>query len=85
MSLPPTEAEEPEQADWEPSIVIGRSLGENLSRVETARRTVRQWEAVYNHVLSQTPEAVGPIREQLEQARRELDEMDMTEMNTTPM
>ena len=69
---------------WEPSIVIGRSLGENLSRAETARRAVRQWEAIYEHTLRQTPDAVEPIVEQLEDARRELREMDMTEENNTP-
>lgn len=85
MSLPRREREEPEEDDWEPSIVIGRSLGENLSRAETARRTVRQWEAVYEHTLRETPAGVGPILEQLEEARRELDEMEMNEENTTPL
>lgn len=75
----------PEEDNWEPSIVIGRSLGENLSRAETARRTVRQWEAVYEHVRQETPDAVGPILEQLEEARRELDEMEMTQENITPV
>lgn len=81
-SLPQTG---PEPDEWEPSIVIGRSLGANLSRAETAQRTVRQWEAVYEHVRQETPDAVGSILERLEDARRELNEMDMTEENTHPM
>lgn len=70
---------------WEPSIVIGRSLGENLSRAERARRAVRQWEAVYEHTLRMTPEGVGPILGQLEAARGELAEMEMDDEDTTPV
>lgn len=70
---------------WEPSIVIGRSLGENLSRAERARREVRQWEAVYEHTLRTTPEGVGPILEQLEAARGGLAGMEMDEEDNTPM
>lgn len=76
---------EPEEDDWEPSIVIGRSLGENLSRVETAWRTVRQWEALYEHTRRDTPAGAGPILERLNEARRELDEVEMNEENTTPL
>ncbi|MBE3111463.1 MAG: hypothetical protein IMZ46_13325 [Acidobacteria bacterium] len=83
MSLPRREREVPED-NWEPSIVIGRSLGENLSRAETARRAVMQWEAVYEHTLQVTPQAVDPILEQLENVRMDLDEMEMTKENTTP-
>lgn len=75
----------PADDGWQPSIVIGQSLGENLSRAERARREVRQWEAVYEHTLRTTPEGVGPILEQLEAARRELDGMEMDKEDNTPV
>ncbi|SPO02168.1 uncharacterized protein DNG_04841 [Cephalotrichum gorgonifer] len=84
LSLPPSMTGE-RRHRWEPSIVIGRSLGENLSRAEMARRTVRQWEVLYEHTLENTPAAVGPILAQLEHSRRELDELEMNEENITPI
>jgi hypothetical protein len=69
---------------WKPSIVIGRSLGDNLSAIELANRKIQQWEAIYEHTMKETPDAIGPIEEQLAIAREEREEMEENEETTTP-
>ncbi|KAK1672287.1 hypothetical protein BDP55DRAFT_588366, partial [Colletotrichum godetiae] len=54
-------------------LVIGAPLGKNLSVVEAARRLVSQWEAIHESTLSSNPEAAGPILEELNQTRAQLD------------
>ncbi|KAK1486051.1 hypothetical protein CCUS01_15248 [Colletotrichum cuscutae] len=56
-----------------PPLVIGAPLGKNLTVVEAARRLVAQWEAIHESTLSSTPDAAGPILEELVQARAQLD------------
>ncbi|KAL2882888.1 hypothetical protein SGCOL_001578 [Colletotrichum sp. CLE4] len=56
-----------------PPLIIGAPLGKNLSVVEAARRLVSQWEAIHESTLSSNPEAAGPILEELNQTRAQLD------------
>ncbi|KAF4783984.1 hypothetical protein HER10_EVM0002610 [Colletotrichum scovillei] len=56
-----------------PPLVIGAPLGKNLTVVEAARRLVAQWEAIHESTLSSTPDAAGPILEELTRARAQLD------------
>jgi hypothetical protein len=83
-SVSMTSGQAPSDPEWEPPLVIGASLGQNLSAVELARRRVAQREAIYQKVKRESPGSEGPIRAWLEEAQQELDLLPDTIENHTP-
>lgn len=76
-----------EDAIWEPPLVIGRSLGVNLSEWQVACRTVKQWEAILEHHIAQNVDrsALTAVLEELKLARTRLHELPINEKTVTPM
>ncbi|KAM5342998.1 hypothetical protein ACJ41O_013964 [Fusarium nematophilum] len=76
----------PIPADWEPPLAIGASLGDNLSRIEEAERSVLQWEAILENARQTQPFAdLSSFENQLEKVRQELREMDECGENSIPI
>ncbi|KAH6950547.1 hypothetical protein DER45DRAFT_494091 [Fusarium avenaceum] len=72
--------------DWKPPLAIGDSLGNNLSRIEEAERSVLQWEAIIEKTRKSHPLAdVSGLERQLENVRRKFEEMEETDENTMPV
>lgn len=80
------EEEDTEEGDiWRAPLAIGRSLGENLSRLQLAYRRVAQWEAILEHNKNCDPESLQGIQDYLRRARKELWTLKVNEETTTPM
>ncbi|KAF5665497.1 hypothetical protein FHETE_6609 [Fusarium heterosporum] len=76
----------PVPADWEPPLAIGDSLGDNLSRLEEAERSVLQWEAIVENARKTQPLAdLAGLERQLDKVRLQLGEMEDTDENLTPV
>lgn len=72
--------------DWKPPLAIGDSLGNNLSRIEEAERSVLQWEAIVEKTRKSQPLAdLSGLERQLENVRRKFEEMEETDENTMPV
>lgn len=84
--LPSIEVDESSAAEeaWTPSLVIGSSLGDDLSAIQLADRKVVQWRAILKHHQDKFPEAVSPIQEMLDEAIAERSQLDDTEANRKP-
>ncbi|CEI65289.1 hypothetical protein FVEN_g6283 [Fusarium venenatum] len=70
---------------WEPPLVIGASLGTNLSRLENAERSVLQWEAIIANTRRKQPLAdLSGLEDQRDKARQEFEQMEESEENLVP-
>lgn len=69
---------------WIPSLVIGSSLGDDLSAIQLADRTVDQWRAIVEYHQENLPGAVAPLQEMLDKAIAERDQIEDTVENRTP-
>ena len=68
---------------WSPSLVLGSSLGVDLSAVELAERKVAQWNAILDYHKAHLPEAVGQVQEILNTAIEERNRLDDDDENNT--
>ncbi|KAM0349750.1 hypothetical protein ACHAPU_003581 [Fusarium lateritium] len=83
---PQRRARRPIPKDWEPPLAIGDSLGNNLSRLEEAERSVLQWEAIIENARKTQPLAnLAGLGRQLEKVRLKLEEMEETDENLMPV
>jgi hypothetical protein len=72
--------------DWKPPSAIGDSLGNNLSRMEEAERSVLQWEAIVENARKTQPLAdLSGLERQLENVRRKFEEMEESDENMMPV
>ncbi|RGP79824.1 hypothetical protein FLONG3_2004 [Fusarium longipes] len=72
--------------DWEPPLVIGASLGTNLSRMEEAERSALQWEAVVANTRRIQPLAdLSGLERQRDKARQKLEQMEESDENMVPV
>ncbi|KAM0430511.1 hypothetical protein ACHAPT_005860 [Fusarium lateritium] len=79
-------ARRPIPDDWEPPLAVGASLGDNLSRIEEAERSVLQWEAILENARDTQPFAdLSSFEKQLEKARTKFIEMEVSEENSVPV
>ncbi|KAG8675611.1 hypothetical protein FPOAC2_01677 [Fusarium poae] len=75
----------PVPPDWEPPLVIGASLGTNLSRLENAERSLLQWEAIIANTREKQPLAdLSGLENQRDKARREFEQMEESDDNLMP-
>ncbi|KAF4343384.1 hypothetical protein FBEOM_2682 [Fusarium beomiforme] len=71
---------------WKPPLAIGESLGDNLSRLEEAERSVLQWEAIIENARITQPLAdLSGLEEQLDKARQKFEQMEGTDENLIPV
>lgn len=70
--------------EWTPSLVIGSSLGDDLSAIQLADRKITQWRAILQHHQETLPGSVSPIQEMLDEAIAERAQLDDTVANRTP-
>ncbi|KAF4981216.1 hypothetical protein FZEAL_2946 [Fusarium zealandicum] len=76
----------PIPSDWKPPLAVGASLGDSLSRLEEAERSVVQWEAILDNSRKTEPFAdLSSIEKQLEKVRRQFNEMEECDENTIPI
>ena len=67
----------PDTPPWRPSLVIGTSLGTNISTLERARRNWVQWEHIHKHTLAvQGETAAGYIEQLVAKAKTEWEELN---------
>jgi hypothetical protein len=72
--------------NWKPPLAIGDSLGNNLSRMEEAERSVLQWEAIVENARKTQPLAdLSGLERQLENIRRKFEEMEESDENIMPV
>ncbi|KAK1767134.1 hypothetical protein QBC33DRAFT_587462 [Phialemonium atrogriseum] len=85
-ALPSTERSESPAAEetWAPSLVIGSSLGSDLSTIQLAERKITQWRAILQYHQENLPDAVGPIQAMLDAAIAERNQLDDSEANIKP-
>ncbi|KAL6357536.1 hypothetical protein LRP88_07705 [Fusarium phalaenopsidis] len=83
---PPKQSRRPIPPNWKPPLAVGASLGDNLSRIEEAERSVLQWEAILENVRQTQPLAdLSSFEKQLEKARTKFNEMENSEENSVPV
>ncbi|KAF9765494.1 hypothetical protein IL306_002211 [Fusarium sp. DS 682] len=71
---------------WKPPLAIGESLGDNLSRLEQAERSVLQWEAIIENARITQPLAdLSSLEKQLNKARQRFEQMEETDENLIPV
>lgn len=70
--------------EWTPSLVIGSSLGDDLSAIQLADRKIAQWRAILQHHQETLPGSVSPIQGMLDEAIAERGQLDDTKANRTP-
>lgn len=70
---------------WTPTLAVGASLGNNLSRRQVAERKVQQWKYIYEWHRRNIPDALSVVQESVDRARRERDELEDNVENNTPM
>ncbi|CAF3480373.1 hypothetical protein SNK03_001696 [Fusarium graminearum] len=76
----------PVPPDWEPPLMIGASLGTNLSRLENAERSVLQWEAIIANARRTQPRAdLSGLEKQRDKARQEFEGMEESDENLIPV
>ncbi|GKU00891.1 hypothetical protein FLAG1_01520 [Fusarium langsethiae] len=76
----------PVPPDWEPPLIIGASLGTNLSRLEHAERSVLQWEAIIANTRRTQPRAdLSGLEEQRDKARQQFERMEKSDENLIPV
>ncbi|KAF5598500.1 hypothetical protein FPCIR_3063 [Fusarium pseudocircinatum] len=79
-------ARRPIPPDWKPPLAIGESLGDNLSRLEEAERSVLQWEAIVENARITQPLAdLSGLEQQLHKARQIFSQMEDTDENLMPV
>ncbi|KAF5003019.1 hypothetical protein FDECE_10420 [Fusarium decemcellulare] len=79
-------ARRPIPPDWVPPLAVGASLGDNLSRLEEAERSVLQWEAILENARKKEPSAdFSGFERRLDKVRREFQEMEESEENSIPV
>lgn len=86
-AVPPSieEGENPAAGEeWTPSLVIGSSLGDDLSAIQLADRKIGQWRAILRHHQESLPGSVSPIQGMLDEAIAERAQLDDTVANRTP-
>ncbi|KAJ9429443.1 hypothetical protein FOXG_11229 [Fusarium oxysporum f. sp. lycopersici 4287] len=82
----PSRARKPIPPDWRPPLAIGESLGDNLSRLEEAERSVLQWEAIVENARITQPLAdLSGLEQQLHKARQRFSQMEDTDENLIPV
>jgi hypothetical protein len=82
----PSKARRPIPPDWKPPLAIGESLGDNLSRLEEAERSVLQWEAIVeNSRITQPLADLSGLEQQLHKARQIFSQMEDTDENSMPV
>ncbi|KLO86750.1 uncharacterized protein LW93_11533 [Fusarium fujikuroi] len=82
----PSRARRPIPSDWKPPLAIGESLGDNLSRLEEAERSVLQWEAIVENARITQPLAdLSGLEQQLQKARQIFSQMEDTDENLVPV
>ncbi|KAG4294961.1 hypothetical protein FPRO06_01546 [Fusarium proliferatum] len=82
----PSRARRPIPSDWKPPLAIGESLGDNLSRLEEAERSVLQWEAIVENARIAQPLAdLSGLEQQLQKARQIFSQMEDTDENLMPV
>ncbi|KAL2684802.1 hypothetical protein Neosp_005891 [[Neocosmospora] mangrovei] len=83
---PPRRSRRPIPPSWKPPLAVGASLGDNLSRIEEAERSVLQWEAILENARQTQPLAdLSGFEKQLEKARTKFNEMESSEENSVPV
>ncbi|RSL96886.1 hypothetical protein CEP52_011208 [Fusarium oligoseptatum] len=83
---PPRRTRRPIPPDWKPPLAVGASLGDNLSRIEEAERSVLQWEAILENARETQPLAdLSSFEKQLEKVRAKFNEMENSEENSVPV
>lgn len=83
---PPKRSRRPIPPDWKPPLAVGASLGDNLSRIEEAERSVLQWEAILENARQTQPLAdLSSFEKQLEKARTKFNELENSEENSVPV
>ncbi|KAM0269340.1 hypothetical protein ACHAPA_004272 [Fusarium lateritium] len=83
---PPRRSRRSIPPDWKPPLAIGDSLGNNLSRIEEAERSVLQWEAIIENSRKTQPLAdLSGLERQLENVRRKFEEMEESDENMMPV
>ncbi|KAJ4310721.1 hypothetical protein N0V84_010832 [Fusarium piperis] len=83
---PPKRYRRPIPPDWKPPLAVGASLGDNLSRIEEAERSVLQWEAILENARETQPLAdLSSFEKQLEKVRTKFNEMENSEENSVPV
>jgi hypothetical protein len=82
----PSRARKPIPPDWRPPLAIGESLGDDLSRLEEAERSVLQWEAIVENARITQPLAdLSGLEQQLHKARQRFSQMEDTDENLIPV
>lgn len=82
----PSRARRPIPPDWKPPLAIGESLGDNLSRLEEAERSVLQWETIVENARTTQPLAdLSGLEQQLQKARQIFSQMEDTDENLIPV
>ncbi|KAF4953828.1 hypothetical protein FGADI_5620 [Fusarium gaditjirri] len=82
----PSRARRPIPPDWKPPLAIGESLGDNLSRMEEAERSVLRWEAIVENARITQPLAdLSGLEQQLHKARQRFSQMEDTDENLIPV
>ncbi len=71
--------------EWRPSLVIGESLGENLSCIEAANREIAQRHVIYKWHRRFHPAALPTVEASLNAAIRARNLIRDTPENRTPM
>jgi hypothetical protein len=67
-------------------LIIGASLGENLSRMEIAERSVLQWEAIIANTRRTQPRAdLSGLEMERDKARHEFEQMEESDENLIPV
>ncbi|KAF4448877.1 hypothetical protein F53441_7765 [Fusarium austroafricanum] len=83
---PPSRTRRPIPLGWKPPLAIGESLGDNLSRMEEAERSVLQWEAIIENARITQPLAdISGLERQLETVKRKFEQMEETDENLIPV
>ncbi|KAH7179657.1 uncharacterized protein B0J16DRAFT_374666 [Fusarium flagelliforme] len=83
---PSARVQRPVPPDWEPPLIIGASLGENLSRMEIAERSVLQWEAIIANTRRTQPRAdLSGLEKERDKARQEFEQMEESDENLIPV